>query len=78
MLLIRGARINASGDSYSRTPLHWAVAQRRIQAVRLLLEYGADIKARDKSGDTPSQYGSSSGEHEIMELLSEYGAESVK
>ena len=72
MLLKCGARINATGDPHIRTPLHWAVAQRRIQAIRLLLEYGANINAHDKSGRTPFQYGSASGEHEIMELLSKY------
>jgi ankyrin repeat protein len=45
--------------------------------VRLPLEHGADVNARDESGDTPSQLGSRRSHHEIVELLSEYGAESV-
>ena len=48
-----------------------------IQLVRLLLEHGVDANARDEEGETPSQIGSMLGEHEIVELLSEYVAKSV-
>ena len=80
MLLDRGAWIDINTrDTYlGRTPLHLAVESKDIQAVRLLLEYGADINVIDRSGHTPSEWGSSLGCHEIVELLSKYGAESVK
>ena len=79
MLLERGASIN-DHDSDGWTPLHWAVwpTGRNIRTVRLLLEHGADVNARDSSGDTPSQLGSRRGHREMVELLSEYGAESVR
>ena len=77
MLLEYGASINIRDNSHRRTPLHLAVGSRNIQAVRLLLEHGADVNAPDKSGRTPSQLGSALGEHGIVKLLSEYGAESV-
>ena len=48
-----------SRNDYGWTPLHWAVQKENIQVVRLLLEHGADVNARDKSGKTPSQLGSS-------------------
>ena len=73
MLLRRGARIEGP-DNDLWTPLHRAVRRNNIQLVRLLLEHGADINARDKLGKTPSQYGSA----EIVELLSKYGAKSVE
>ena len=78
MLLECGARINVQENSSARTPLHFAVGNRSIQAMRLFLEYGADVKAIDNSGFTPSQLASELGYHEIVELLSEYGAEPVK
>jgi ankyrin repeat protein len=46
--------------------------------VRLLLEHGADVNALNKSGETVSEMGSRHGYHEIVKLLSDYGAESVK
>jgi len=74
MLLERGALIDAR-DNRGRTPLHKAVEKGKIQVARLLLEHGADVNARDQSGRTPSQH---TTQREILELLSEYGSESVK
>ena len=75
-LLDRGADISARHD-LDWTPLHFAVRMnvQDIQIVRLLLEHGADVNARDGSGHTPFQC---TGKQEILELLSEYGAESVQ
>ena len=80
MLLInkRMASINDLDDNFGWTPLHLAVYTRNIQAVRLLLEHGADVNARSKTGNTPSEVGSLYGYQEIVELLSEFGAESPK
>jgi ankyrin repeat protein len=69
MLLERGAVIDVR-NNFGETPLHYAVGNGNIQIVRLLLEHGA---ACDGSGKFP--YGSP---HEIVELLSEYGAKSIK
>ncbi len=81
MLLERGALavIDAPGLR-GRTPLHWAVQNGKSQVVQLLLESGANVNARDESGGTPSGLASESfaGYQEIVELLSAYGAESVK
>ena len=74
MLLERGAVIDAR-DNRGRTSLHVAAEEGRIQAARLLLVHGADVNARDHLGETPSHY---TRQQEIIELLSEYGAESVK
>jgi hypothetical protein len=75
-LLDRGADINARHD-LDWTPLHFAVRGKvkDIQIVRLLLEHGADVNARDGSGRTLFQC---TGQQEILDLLSEYGAESVE
>jgi hypothetical protein len=73
MLLQRGAVIDAR-DNGGRTALSWAVEGGKIQVVRLLLKHGADVNAHDKFGRTASQF---TTRQEILELLSEYGAESV-
>ena len=75
MLLERGAGTNVLDNNFGATSLHCAVGDGNIQAVRLLLEHGADVHARDKRGKTPSQL---TKQQEIVELLSESGAESVK
>jgi ankyrin repeat protein len=76
MLLKRGAEIDARVRA-NETPLHFAVRHGKIRFVRLLLEHGADVNARDNRGRTPSQM-ATKNQHEIVELLSEYGAEPVK
>ena len=74
MLVERGARIDDS-DSDGWTSLHWAIQSGNVQIVQLLLENGADVNVRDKSGKSPSQFGSARRIPEIAELLSKYGAE---
>jgi ankyrin repeat protein len=74
MLLEQGTRVNVH-ETDGWTPLHYIVGRENIQAVRLLLEYGADVNACTKAGTTPSQIAT---QPEIVELLSEYGIESVK
>jgi ankyrin repeat protein len=59
------------------TPLHFVARGGRTEFVRLLLEHGADANVRDEFGDTPSQLASRYELPEIVELLSEYGAEFV-
>jgi ankyrin repeat protein len=39
-----------------RTPLHFAVLKNRPDMVRLLLELGADPRARDSRGYTPLNF----------------------
>ena len=46
-----------------------------IRLVRLLLERGADVNARDDEGEIPSQRAK---EHEVVELLFKYGTKSVE
>jgi hypothetical protein len=80
MLLERGAAMDVRpmmGPDW-RTPLAKAVSLRNIQMVRLLLEYGEDVNERDGLGRTPSEWASISEQQDILELLSEYGAESIE
>jgi ankyrin repeat protein len=80
MLLDRGALINAR-EYVGRTPLHYAAMHQKVESARLLLERGADVNVRDDDGNTPSQVESlveGSPSPEIVELISEYGVESLK
>jgi ankyrin repeat protein len=47
-LLDRGADVNARDETHGRTPLVFAVAMNRIEAVRVLLAKGADARATTK------------------------------
>jgi ankyrin repeat protein len=67
-LLQAGCDINAA-DSKGRTPLMYAVRYQRPTAVRLLLEHGANTKAKDKSGLTALDLAKQFGNKEIIARL---------
>ena len=69
MLALPGA---AFGDNM---PLHEAVKRDNLDAVRLLLELGADVNARDRDGDTPLHEAATWGRPEIARLLLDAGAD---
>jgi uncharacterized protein len=73
MLLERGAVIDAQSMG-GRTALSFAADGGYTQAVRLLLEHGADVNVCDDGGKTASQLAT---QQEIVEILSKYGAKSV-
>jgi ankyrin repeat protein len=79
ILLERGVDANAR-DANNATPLH--LASRPIfrhkghpHVVRSLLQYGSDLHARDDMGQTPLMGATERGYHDMMQLLSGYGAE---
>lgn len=45
-LLAHGAQVNAKEKSHEQTALMWAVAEHHPDVVRILIERGADVKAR--------------------------------
>jgi ankyrin repeat protein len=47
-LLVHGAKVNAKETGHDQTALMWAAAQSHPDAVQLLVEAGADIRARSK------------------------------
>ena len=47
-LLERGAEVDAREGVYEQTPLMWATAQNRLDAMRTLLDAGADVRATTK------------------------------
>ncbi len=52
------------------TPLHLAVSENDYYMAELLLEYGADIKAKDKKGISPVDIANTKEYEDISKLLS--------
>ncbi|KAK2025634.1 ankyrin [Colletotrichum zoysiae] len=63
-------------DKHGKTALHWACVAKDVEIVRILLDHGAPIEARDIIGRTPIwEAASVPDSHEILALLIERGAE---
>lgn len=76
MLLIRGADLYASGDSfYSKTPLHLACLHGHTETVRILVKRGAMLEALSGFLDqTPLHMACESGHLDCVKVLVENGA----
>ena len=79
VLLEHGAIANARNASHT-IPLHLASGfkdelKERIDLIRLLVQYGSDINARDDKGWTPFMMAADEKIDDIMQLLLELGAE---
>lgn len=55
LLLQSGALPSVPASEDRLTPLHEAAASRKVEVIKLLLQYGADTTARDRFGNTPKQ-----------------------
>jgi len=67
-----GNNVNKLDWDDDRTPLHWAAARGHREIVFILLEAGADRKARDKQGRTPAELALECDQPEIYKILN-YG-----
>ena len=66
--------VNVSGLDYDGTPLFGASRNGHAEVVRVLLENGADGKARDNKNRTPLHWASKRGRVEVVQVLLEHGA----
>jgi len=67
-MLDEGADVN-EGDYDRRTALHLAASEGQLDVVRLLIERGADVSARDRWGGTPLDDARRHGHRAVEELL---------
>lgn len=64
-----------SRDVLDKTPLHHAVSNKRIEAMALLVEAGAEVNAQDKTGLTPLHVAAMQGRQEEAAWLLDHGAD---
>jgi len=69
MLAARGADVNAREPSQNQTALMWAAAEHHRSVVAVLLEAGADPRARTRKGFTALHFAAREGDLESSRLL---------
>ena len=57
------------------TPLHWSVYYGKLDIAKMLIRQGADVNARDASGETPMHYAAARSTPNLARLLLENGAD---
>lgn len=66
-------KINSLCDHFNSSPLHFAILQKNINAVNLLLSKGAIVNIKDYLGNTPLHYATEIGNINIIRSLINYG-----
>ncbi len=75
-LVLKGADVNVpSNNGFSVYPIHSAVAANQTEIVHTLVEHGAQVNVKQKSGVTPLHSAAQNGNLEILITLLEHGAE---
>jgi len=64
-----------STNTMANTPLHAALAGRRSDVSKMLIEAGADVNARQHGGWVPLHAAAANGDREMVELLIARGAD---
>jgi len=75
MLLKKGVTSINEGDKENMTPLHLSCERGHPEIVKLLLDHGADIEAKDGMGRTPLAFTAGSRNMEVVHILVERGAD---
>jgi ankyrin repeat protein len=74
-LVRHGADANLRGGLNDWTPLMHTIHKNQIGTARALLDGGADVNARGRSGETPLMMAAGYGYTPLVELLLEHGAD---
>ncbi len=72
---IKAGDVVVDRDSYGQTALHWAAKYESVEIVHLLLDAGADLRAKDDDGETALQAAKTKGHHAIAEVIAQTAAE---
>lgn len=67
--------IDATMAEYGESPLHWAVNNKHLDIVKLLVKHGADVNVADEMGITPLHMAADSGSVEMAKFLIDNGAD---
>ena len=74
-LLARGAHVDAKDERRGQTALMWAAAEGHAHVVQMLIEVGADFRARLTSGFTPLLFAAREGHLDVVRVLLKAGAD---
>ena len=72
-LLVRGADVNGAQRSRGQTALMWAATRQRVDIARTLLDSGADVLIRSRTGFSPLMFAAREGSVAMSQLLVEAG-----
>jgi ankyrin repeat protein len=75
LLSNHGANINEKDHHHGLSPLYMALAYGMVDAVQLLLDYGADVNVKDRYGWTPLHDAVSIRDYECIRILLDSGAD---
>jgi ankyrin repeat protein len=75
VLLARGADVNAKENWRGQTALMWAISEKHLPVVQLLVEAGAEVKAKSTKGFTPFLFAVRGGDFAIVRALLAAGAD---
>jgi ankyrin repeat protein len=76
-ILQNGVEVDPIAGGFSSTPLHFAVPH-GIDAVKLLVEYGADVKKRNGFSLTPLHFAARAGMTDVVGMLLEHWPEGTR
>jgi uncharacterized protein len=74
-LIARGATVDSKDEKHGQTALMWAAAEGHAPVVEMLIEVGADFKARLASGMTPLLFAVREGRGDVVRVLLKAGAD---
>ena len=74
-LIGRGAAVHAKEGTQNQTALMWAVSEKHAEVARVLIEAGADVRARANNGVTPLLLAARRGDIASATLLLDRGAD---
>jgi ankyrin repeat protein len=74
VLLAHGAKPNVEEPTEGQTALMWAASEGNTAAALMLIEFGADVKAKSKGGFTPLLFAVRGAHKDTVEALLAHGA----